>query len=142
MFAVLLPVFALSCKEHSTKSKDSKVSQLPTLPETVELVSAGSFLPGKTVFINHIDFVLVKQDNDTLYLRTNNGAFVTPEGYRVGTKLKELDKDLKKHLQKEPGWGYYTKLKSGWNLAFCEGSSCTDSFPRDTSTVDWIFKRK
>src|SRR5215470_8157465 len=135
VFIIISTLFAFSCKEYPTK-KEAKVSQLPMLPDTLAFVSAGSLLPSKTVFIDHIDFTLVKQNQDTLYLMTHDPGFSTPEGYKVGTKLKELRKDLQKNLQQEPGWGYYTKLKSGWNLAFCEGRSCTDSYPSDTSSVD------
>jgi hypothetical protein len=143
MLIAFLTLFDFSCKGHRTK-KESKVSQPHTFPDTITLavVSAGSMLPSKTVFIDGIEFTAVLRQEDTLYLMTNNRKFVTPEGYRVGMQLKELNKSLRKNLQKEPGWGYYAKLKSGWNLGFCEGSSCTEHYPLDTSKVYWAFKRK
>ena len=121
---------------------EQKHAQLPAISDTLAFVSAGSLLPGKTVFINHVKFTLVKQLQDTIYLMTNDSTFSTPEGYRIGTKFRELSNGLRKNLLTEPGWGYYTKSKSGWSLGFCEGVSCTDSPPNGSSQVDWIFKRK
>lgn len=106
------------------------------------LVSSGQISPSKTVKIGGCDFDLVTSDNDTTYLATNDRQFQTPEGYKVGTKLSELPYEVQHDLTKEPGWGYYYKLTSEWTLGFCEGSSCTDNYPKTGSKVKWIFKRR
>lgn len=107
------------------------------------LVSSGQTSPATIVNIDGCEFDLVKNNNnDTIYLATNDKKFQTPEGYNVGTKLSDLPKDTQHYLTKEPGWGYYYILPSGWTLGFCEGNSCTDNFPKVDSKVKWIFKRK
>ncbi len=106
------------------------------------LVSSGQISPSTTIKIDGCDFDLVTSDNDTTYLATNDKKFQTPEGYKVGTKLSELPKDIQLDLTKEPGWGYYYKLTSGWTLGFCEGNSCTDNYLKTNSKVKWIFKRQ
>lgn len=119
---------------------------LDTLPNIslgkMTLVSSGQMSPYTTVKLGSSDFDLVTKDNDTTYLATKDKRFRTPEGYKVGTMLSELPKNMQQVLTKEPGWGYYYKLPSGWTLGFCEGSSCTDKYPENSSTVKWIFKRQ
>ena len=105
------------------------------------LVSSGQMSPYTTIKIGSCYFDLVMSDNDTTYLATRDKRFRTPEGYKVGSAFSELPNDIQGELTKEPGWGYYCKLASGWTLGFCEGSSCTDSLPEYSSKVKWIFKR-
>lgn len=106
------------------------------------LVSSGQASLYTTVKIDGFNFDLVKTENDTTYLATRDKSFRTPEGYEVGTMFLELAKDIQGNLTKEPGWGYYYKLSLGWALGFCEGNSCTDNYPKDSSKVKWIFKRQ
>ena len=106
------------------------------------LVSSGQMSPYTTIKIHGCEFDLVTRDDDTIYLATNDRKFQTIEGYKVGTKFSELPKDAQAELIEEPGWGYYFKLPSGWTLGFCEGNSCTDNYPQNSSKVKWIFKRK
>ena len=119
---------------------------LDTIPNIslgkMTLVSSGQMSPYTVIKIDGCDFDLVTRDNDTIYLATNDKKFQTLEGYKVGTKFSELPKGIQGKLTKEPGWGYYYKLSSGWTLGFCEGSSCTNSYPQNFSKVKWIFKRK
>ncbi len=105
------------------------------------LVSTGQISPGTTIKIDGYNFDLVAKGNDTIYLTTNDKKFQTPEGYKVGVKFSELPKNIQSKLTKEPGWGYYYKLPSGWTLGFCEGNSCTDNYPKSDSKAKWIFKR-
>ena len=118
---------------------------LDTLPNVsfgkMTLISSGQMSPYTTIKIDGCDFDLVISDNDTIYLATKDKKFQTPEGYTVGTKFSELTKVTQDGLNKEPGWGYYYKLQSGWSLGFCEGNSCTDNFPQKSSKVKWVFKR-
>lgn len=106
------------------------------------LVSSGQMSLCTTIKIDECNFDLVANDNDTLYLTTNDKKFQTPEGYKVGVKFSELPQNIQSKLTKEPGWGYYYKLSSGWTLGFCEGNSCTDNYPKSDSKVKWIFKRQ
>lgn len=106
------------------------------------LISSGQFSSYKTITLSNIEFQFVGNSGDTQYISTKSKLFQTPEGYAVGMSLNEVDKSLQKNIVREPGWGYYIQLQSGWKIAFCEGNSCTDSDPQATSTIDWIFKRK
>jgi hypothetical protein len=119
---------------------------LDTLPNIsfgkMTLVSSGQMSPYTEIKIDGCDFNLVTSDSDTTYLATHDKRFQTPEGYKVGIEFLELPKDIQGHLTKEPGWGYYYKLPSGWTLGFCEGNSCTDKYPENGSKVKWIFKRR
>ena len=119
---------------------------LDTLPNIsfgkMTLVSSGQMSPYTTIKIDGCNFDLVQQGNDTIYLATNDKKFQTSEGYTVGTKFSELPNDIQSGLTKELGWGYYYKLPSGWTLGFCEGSSCTNNYPKKSSKVKLIFKRQ
>jgi hypothetical protein len=124
--------------ENSTFVADT----LPELSYRNIMTSAGQLKPYKETIFNNVVFRLVVNGNDTLYLSTNEKTFQTPEGYKVGMKLSELPASIQKNLTKERGWGFYYTLPSGWALGFCEGSSCTTTYPTSTSLVKWIFRRK
>lgn len=106
------------------------------------LVSSGQLSKYETVKINNIDFNLVVENKDTIYLSTNETKFIVKEGYNVGTKFSELPALIKQNLTKERGWGYFYTLPSGWSIGFCEGKSCTDNYPNENSKIKWLFKRK
>ncbi|WP_343635076.1 hypothetical protein [Fluviicola sp.] len=106
------------------------------------LTSANQFSSCREVWINSYKFDLAVEGKDTTYLATSDHLFRTPEKLHVGTTFAEIPGKLRKTLSKEPGWGYYVTLPSGWNLGFCEGAGCTDSEPTVSSKVKWIFKRK
>jgi hypothetical protein len=106
------------------------------------MISSAQFAPYTDIVYAGADFQLViNQENDTIYLATNDVKFVTPEGYKVGEKWKILAKLDKENIGRMSGWGYYIKLESGWQLGFCEGQSCTDTEPTSESQVKWIFRR-
>lgn len=107
------------------------------------LITSGQLSKYETVKINDINFDLVQNNNhDTIYLQTMESKFVTKEGIRVGTKVSELPISIQHNLIKYPGWGYIYKLASGWSIGFCEGSTCTDSYPIADSKIRWIFRRR
>ena len=134
----------LSVEKSDTQRLESKVElkAKPQINQNSELlISSGQSSAFTTIQINGCDFDLVYDKGDTIYLATTDKDFQTPEGYRIGTKLFDLPKNVQVKLTKEPGWGYYFKLVSGWILGFCEGESCTDHYPAANSQVKWIFKR-
>jgi len=134
----------------TSKGNTNTINKTALTPDTLPnisldkmtLVSSGQMSPYTTIKIDGCNFDLVTRDNDTVYLATNEIKFLTPEGYKVGTKFSELPKDIRDELTKESGWGYYYKLPSGWTLGFCEGNSCTDNYPQNSSKVKWVFKRQ
>jgi hypothetical protein len=82
------------------------------------------------------------QKGDTAQVWTRDIRFSTSDGFKVGTTWQELPSELQKRSYKIPGWGYYINLHEGWTLGFCEGSSCTDTPPADSSKVAWIEKTR
>lgn len=120
--------------EDLTKTKDGVV-----VKQT--LVSAGKFSPSTRVKFDNSYFDLVIEKNDSIYMATSDSLFLTHDKYHVGMTWSEIPKEVRKKLKKEAGWGYYITLPSGWSLGFCEGASCTDTAPTDSSKVKWIFKR-
>jgi hypothetical protein len=117
-----------------TKTKDGVI-----VKQT--LVSAGKFSPSTSVKFDGHNFDLVIEKNDSIYMATSDSTYLTHDKYHVGMTWAEIPKALQKKLQKEAGWGYYIELPSGWSLGFCEGASCTDTPPTDSSKVKWIYKR-
>ncbi|SDJ69836.1 hypothetical protein SAMN05192550_2587 [Flavobacterium glycines] len=112
-------------------------------PGKLILITSGQLSEYKTVKINDINFDLVQNSNhDTIYLQTMEPKFITKEGYHVGTLFTELPITIQQNLIRYPGWGYFYKLTSGWSIRFCEGSTCTNSYPTADSKIRWIFKRK
>lgn len=108
----------------------------------VVMVSSGQLYPSNKHIVDQIEFNVVLDENqDTLYVQTMDPNFKTPEGYHVNITLKDLASSDIKNLKKMNGWGYYIELKSGWQLGFCEGETCTDHKPDENATVKWIFKR-
>ncbi|MFC4739779.1 hypothetical protein ACFO3U_07195 [Flavobacterium ponti] len=80
-------------------------------------------------------------NSDTVALTTYDEKFETIEGYKVGTKWKNISKVLRDSVYKHSGFGYYIELESGWNLGFCIGVTCTDNHPTNNSEVKSIRKR-
>jgi hypothetical protein len=106
------------------------------------MTTSSNLEPSYDIQLYKCDFSIVLNENgDTTHWSTNDKDFRTPEGYKIGTKWNELPIDLQNSVNKMPGWGYYIRLNSDWQLGFCEGESCTDSKPKDQSSVKWIFKR-
>lgn len=128
------------------KEKDSVSSKLnPSIEEEKQsriMISSGQFASAKLIYIQGCKFDIVLNNDDTTYVGTLDKKFITPEGYSVGKKFGDLPRNIQRDLIKESGWAYYSHLPSGWNLGFCEGSSCTGNYPKKESTVKWIFKRK
>lgn len=107
------------------------------------LVSSGQMSPYTDIHIRGVQFKLVQNENgDTTYLSTESVRFETPEGYKVDDKWKVISKSDREKVERMPGWGYFIKLNSGWQLGFCEGATCTDHEPTSESEIRWIFKRK
>lgn len=107
------------------------------------LTSSSNIEPSKDVILSGFNFTIVlNEQGDTTHWSTSDRNFKTPEGYSTGTNWENLPKELQKAIEREPGWGYYIRLNSKWQLGFCEGESCTNTEPKKGSNVKWIFKRK
>ena len=122
--------------KNNTVIKEEKIDKML-------MTNSSNFEPSMDIKLYNCDFTIVLNDfGDTTHWSTNDNKFETPEGYKVGTYWKELSTELQNSVNKMPGWGYYIRLNSDWQLGFCEGETCTDSAPKEGSKVDWVFKRK
>lgn len=144
---ILILLLLVSCKTENKKPPDlTDIKTADTSQNTIIgneiLISPSQAKPYRIIRINNCQFDLVVDNADTIYLATSDTNFITPEGFKVGMKVSQITKDLREKMTKEGGWGYYINLGSKWNLGFCEGSSCTDNYPGDTSRIKWIFKRQ
>ncbi len=145
---ILFLLVLSSCSERgqdkNQKQEIPKGIESSTLPgaEGMVLASSAQALQYKLVSINGSVFLLSTRNNDTIYIATSDTSFKTEEGFRVGMTISELPFDVQMNLHKENGWAYYYTLPSGWSLAFFEGESGTETAPKQTSKVSWIFKRR
>ena len=143
-------LFATACNQQEPAANTAKTGQKSIFsvenevePDIRLMISASQVEMAKEIELYGCDFDVVVHDaSDTIYLATSDPDFITSEKFRVGTKLGQIPLTIRKNVQTESGWGYYIPLKSGWNLAFCEGSACTDQKLTDHSEIKWIFKRK
>jgi hypothetical protein len=125
------------------KTVSNDTNHLSQFSDSLLVVSSGQMSPFKTVNIDNIFFqLLIDAQGDTSFIGTRNQAFMTPEGYKINTRLGLINKAYRDKLKQEPGWGYYIKLPSIWNLQFVVEKTLTDHLPLDTNRVTYIFKRR
>lgn len=141
LFIIFIVLLACQGKKPSVEQSGTSLLRSDTTLKLIQSAS-GQVSPYEEIEIGGSEFQLVRRDGDTLFLSTRDSHFKTPEGYGVGTSFRVLPENLRKQVSKEPGFSYAVNLKSGWVLGFCEGSSCTDKEPVDTSKVDMVYKRK
>jgi len=133
--SILLILF-LGCNA----GKNKKSTRLNIKSE--KIFDAQTGLEIQKMKINNIEYSYSLDKNlDTVKLWTKDNKFITKEGFKIGTKWKEIPKELQDSTYKLPGFGYYVELKSGWNLGFCIGNTCTDNYPFNKSEVIWIEKQ-
>ena len=152
-YILIVGIVVLSCntlsKEKSaldSKTILEKKANSPTSSEIAPkliMTSSGSLEQGKDTIIGGVNFTIVEKENGKItFWGTRDNKFKTPEGYSVGNQLKDISKLEKEKIYKEPGFGYFIKLNSSWQLGFCEGKSCTDNVPTENSIVKWIMKKE
>jgi hypothetical protein len=139
-------ITGLAACSHPKEENVSEVSVHPAVDSkktnsAIKIMDAqtGYWIQEMKVDNIHLNFCLNKQ-GDTVKIWTNDQNFITSEGFKLGTTWKELPVILQENVNKLSGWGYYVNLDSGWMLGFCEGTTCTDNPPVDTSKVKWIEK--
>ena len=139
---IIFSSFNFQTKENNINKTTDKDSAIHKKTDIMLLTSSSSIKASKNVKLYGCDFNIVLNNlKDTTHWSTNDENFITPEGFKVGTPFKNLTIEIKNSMRKMPGWGYYTKLNSGWELGFCIGNSCIDHEPNGESKVKWIFKR-
>lgn len=120
----------------------SLISEKVELKHSNRIVNAQSGYEVLEMYKNSIKYHYeLNRKLDTAAIRTFDKKFIANEGYKVGTKWKDIDKKLTDSVYKLSGFGYYVELESGWNLVFCIGTTCTDNFPEENAEVISIEKR-
>ncbi len=99
---------------------------------------------GYEILVNDIHLGVGLEDTVSrhiTFVQVTDSTAYTPEGIRPGTQYSVAKDFAVGELYCEPGWAYYIELLSGWQAAFCLGSSCTDFPPEDSTPVSFFFKR-
>ena len=142
MTRILLPFYFLSLLSCGTSSNSSKLTLDEKDSTYAILTSRMNWERSESVTLKRCDFrIVINELHDTVYWETSDSKFLTPEGCHTGMALKDLESSVQKSVTSIPGWGYVANLKSGWNIAFCIGKSCTDSPPSSESIIGWIYKK-
>ena len=110
-------------------------------PSSAVLVAAGRNLPGCLTSVDGVFMAVASEDGGRVaYLATTSQSFQTREEIRIGSSLAEVRAHGGGAVVAEPGWGYYSKLPSGWCARFA-GTPGVSAMPVATSTVVELFRR-
>jgi len=148
---LILGIIICACKTSSKEKSDmeskeiveKKIDVFKSSETGVKFImtSSGSLDKGKDTIVEGIKYTIVENEKGNItFWSTRDKKFKTPEGYVIGNQLKDISKLEKDGIYKQPGFGYFIKLESGWQLGFCEGESCTVSVPTEESIVKWMMK--
>ena len=109
------------------------------------LITSGQFAKGCYKTFNNINFFFATIESNTIsFISTTDSNFVTPEGFKVGDCYNKIIPYLKSDIIYEPGWGYYSKLTSGWYANYNVDEACASHNIlklKSDSTVFQYFKR-
>ena len=110
------------------------------------LISASQFAKGCYETYNNIEFFFASIDGKIIsFISSSDSNFVTPEGFKVGNSFSEINSKVETSIFNERGWGYYSKLPSGWfaNYNLDEASASHHIMVINSdSTVYQFFQRK
>ncbi|MGN2687785.1 hypothetical protein [Flavobacterium sp. GCM10027622] len=139
---VLFLYVFISLSHFGCKTNTYPISEKTKLKNSNPIVNIQTGYEIREMYSNSIKYQYeLNRKSDTVSLRTYDKKFTTKEGYRVGTKWKDVAKKLTDSVYKLSGFGYYIELESGYNLLFCVGTTCTDNFPNENTEVVCIEKR-
>ncbi len=119
VYLLLISCFFSSCnvkKENTNffKLKDKlSVNTLSTYQKY--LTSSGSFEDMYTISKGGYTFdVMVNEKGNITFFKTEDLNFTTPSGIKIGTSLKEINRESSHNIKNMMGWGYYILLSDGW----------------------------
>lgn len=164
-FIILILLFMILSCSHIDKSQINssvelnlnidtfKLVQLPNIGEVVNEsirktstnaqihINSSQCSSFANVYFRNAVFELAwDKDNKLVYISTSDTNFITEENIRINMTLKDIRKTQNSEILKMQGWGFYVKLNSGWNAAFCVDNTCTGRDIFDSDKVKWIFK--
>ena len=114
----------------------------PVNPEHLEMTAAASLDPACLISVGNVVFtVAVSPEGIVKYVATTDASFNTPEGVHVGSLVAQVRSAGASDPLPELGWGFYTRLPSGWHAAFANGKSLSEPPLPSNAAVTWLFKR-
>ncbi len=120
--------------------------ELPDLEESrcLVLVTSASLEPGYTFMVGGVEYSIAVRgaNRKVVYIGTSDRSFETPEHLTVSHRFADAKEVSLGDLSREPGWGYFLELPSGWFAAFFTGDTATEWEPSDETPIRWFFRRK
>jgi hypothetical protein len=122
---------------------DEKISGYPKWRR--EMIMAGGATSRKLYEVSYggINYsVGTERQSDVIrWVGTSDPVFRTPEGLAEGDALEKVLAVAKSEVNREPGWGFFVELPSGWNAAFVQGPSMTEGELPPSAGICFFFKR-
>jgi hypothetical protein len=111
-------------------------------PTQLFLIAASQMSPGCEAVIDESRFYFAANQGGTVaFISTRDPRFFTPEGVSVGSTLKEVLGAGGNEVIAEPGWGFYSRLPSGWAARFSGVPGVSGAPPNTNSTAVEVFLR-
>ena len=106
------------------------------------LINSSQLSPSIEIFNENSVFTIAWNEiGEVNFITTSDSNFKTKENIKIGSTILEIKKQQTTEIHKISGFGYYIRLKSGWNAGFCIDKSCTDQQPKDEDSVTFFFKK-
>lgn len=162
IFLIIIGFICLDCTHKDFKMVDRKndknhsmsLNSLPKINDKLDssiritskhswLVNSSQCYPSTEILVDNISYEIAWEGNGTVfYISTSDSKFETEEGVKINMTLSDILKKTESEVNQMPGWGYYIKLKSGWNAGFSVDETCTGRELVSNDSVKWIFKWK
>jgi hypothetical protein len=109
--------------------------------DSLVMVSPAQLWPEHTWVHEGVQYsVAVDRRGRLQYIATTSPNVATAEGVRVGQPLKDVVTESETKVVLWPGWGYVIELSSGWKAGLFLDGEFLDREPRESDTVDLLFK--
>ena len=152
--AATQPPPASTCERSKRNTPRYKaVKHMPRLDEKIsgypkwrrEMVMAGGATTRKSYEVSYggVNYTVgTERKGDVIkWVSTHDPIFRTPEGLAEGDTLEKVLAVAKSEVQREPGWGFFVELPSGWYAAFVQGPSMSEGELPPSAGVCFFFQR-
>jgi len=103
------------------------------------LVGPAQSFPYKKIKFKDITYDIAINKGKIEYISTTDSNFITNDGFKVGDTIESLKQMGYEEFKELRGWGYYIKLKSGWNAGFSILQDNTYKPLKNDSKIAWFF---
>lgn len=140
---IILSFGCLGCYHMINIGSPISPDELQNLSSEYIIINSGQI---EKLYSITLDSIKYRFAVDTLnwqikYIDTKDPQFYTDENLSLNSTYEYVSKFSTEKVAKNPGWGYYFKLPSGWKAVFFVGESGTDELPSNNSLVDLFFKQ-